>query len=124
MPDKEGPSPLEETRMYQVELWTLLGRWAGSLMLHMSSGCFSGILSLMRSDNPVRGQVSAGGRCTLSGSIRTRVSTYPMTGGGRAAFSGAAGAAFALRRHLSAASWNKKGGIAHARVLSGNDATP
>ncbi len=82
MPDKEGPSPLEETRMYRVELWTLLGRRAGSLMLHMSSSCFSGMLSLMRSDNPVRGQVSADGRCTLSGSIRTRVSTYPMTGKG------------------------------------------
>lgn len=82
MPDKEGKSPLEETRMYRVELWTLLGRRAGSLMLHMSSGCFSGMLSLMRSDNPVRGQVSADGRCTLSGSIRTRVSTYPMTGEG------------------------------------------
>ncbi len=82
MPEEEGKSLLAETRMYRVELRTMLGQRVGSLMLHMSSGSFLGILSLMRSDNPVRGQVSADGRCTLSGSIRTRVSTYPMTGEG------------------------------------------
>lgn len=69
--------PEPEMRIYDVELSTLLGKRTGSLKLQ-----FSGVLSLMRAENPVHGQVSREGLCSMDGSIRTRMNTYPFAAEG------------------------------------------
>ena len=71
-----------ETRIYDVELSTLLGKRGGSLGVSILEGRLFGLLSLMKAENPVQGVVDAEGRCRLSGSIRTRMSAYPFEGEG------------------------------------------
>lgn len=72
-----------ETRIYDVELSTLLGKRGGSLGVSILEGRLFGLLSLMKAENPVQGVVDAEGRCRLSGSIRTRMSAYPFEGEGK-----------------------------------------
>ena len=74
--------PEPEMRIYDVELSTLLGKRTGSLKLQFSGERFSGVLSLMRAENPVHGQVSREGLCSMDGSIRTRMNTYPFAAEG------------------------------------------
>ena len=72
-----------ETRIYDVELGTPLGKRSGSLGVSIWEGRLFGLLSLMRAENPVQGQVDPEGRCRLSGSIRTRMNAYSFEGEGR-----------------------------------------
>ncbi len=72
-----------ETRIYDVELSTLLGRRCGSLGVSILEGRLFGLLNLMKAENPVQGVVDSEGRCRLTGSIRTRMSAYPFEGEGR-----------------------------------------
>ena len=72
----------QEVRTYDVELTTLLGKRSGSLGVRLSGECFSGVLRLMKQENPVQGQLSPDGQCRLAGSIRTRMGAYPFEGEG------------------------------------------
>ena len=72
----------QEVRTYDVELTTLLGKRSGSLGVRLSGECFSGVLRLMKQENPVQGQLSPDGQCRLTGSIRTRMGAYPFEGEG------------------------------------------
>lgn len=74
--------PALETRSYDVELNTALGKRCGQLKLQLSEGSLSGVLYLMKSENPIRGSVLADGTCSLTGSIRTRMGVYPFDGKG------------------------------------------
>ena len=71
-----------ENRIYAVELHTPLGRRAGRLELQRLGDALNGVLSLMKSENPVRGRISADGMCSLTGSIRTRIGVYAFEGEG------------------------------------------
>ena len=74
--------PAPESRTYDIELSTLLGKRIGSLGLQISGKQFSGILHLMKAENPVHGHLLEGGMCRIIGSIRTRMNTYPFEGEG------------------------------------------
>ena len=82
MANESKALPKPETRVYAVELSTLLGKRTGSLNLQFSGERFSGVLSLMKAENPVHGLVSREGLCGMNGSIRTRMNTYPFTAEG------------------------------------------
>ena len=71
-----------ERRAYQVELDTMMGKRAGSLLIRLFGERFSGVLQLMQTENPVEGKVFADGRCTFSGSLRTKIKLYPLSGEG------------------------------------------
>ena len=72
-----------EVRTYDVELTSLLGKRPGSLGIMLSGERLSGVLRLMKHENPVQGQLSPDGQCRLTGSIRTRMGAYPFEGEGR-----------------------------------------
>ena len=72
-----------ESRNYDVELNTMLGKRIGQLKLLLSEGSFSGVLCLMKSENPIQGRTLADGTCSLTGFIRTRMGVYPFDGKGR-----------------------------------------
>ncbi len=74
---------MEQKRVYDVEMSTLLGRRRGSLELSICNGLLSGILQLMKAENPVCGTLGENQQCTLSGNIRTRMGNYPFEGEGR-----------------------------------------
>lgn len=74
--------PASETRIYTVELQTLLGKRDGWLKLQLLGDCLTGVLSLMKAENPVQGKITADGMCRLSGSIRTRIGAYAFEGDG------------------------------------------
>ncbi len=71
-----------EKRAYQVELDTMMGKRAGNLLIQLFGEHFSGVLQLMQTENPVEGKVFADGRCTLSGSLRTKIKLYSLSGEG------------------------------------------
>ena len=56
-----------ESRTYDIELSTLLGKRIGSLGLQISGKQFSGILHLMKAENPVHGHLLEGGMCRIIG---------------------------------------------------------
>lgn len=72
-----------ETRIYDVELNTLLGKRSGNLGVSIFDGRLFGLLNLMKVENPVQGAADFQERCRLSGSIRTRVNACPFKGEGR-----------------------------------------
>ncbi len=76
MANTTNTRPVPESRIYDVELGTVLGRRSGQLKLQLSGGRLFGILGLMNAENPVHGRVSPDGACRLAGSIRTRMSAY------------------------------------------------
>lgn len=65
-------------RIYAVELSTLLGKRMGNLTLNFFGDRFDGVLSLMKAENPVYGHMLDANRCQLTGSIRTRMNSYPF----------------------------------------------
>lgn len=73
---------LPETRIYDVELSTLLGKRVGSLGLQICGECLSGVLKLMKAENLVQGRLFENGACSLTGSLRTRMNNYSFTGEG------------------------------------------
>ena len=82
MANTTNTRPVPESRIYDVELGTVLGRRSGQLKLQLSGGRLFGILGLMNAENPVHGRVSPDGACRLAGSIRTRMSAYSFEGEG------------------------------------------
>lgn len=72
-----------EFRIYDVELSMPLGKRSGSLRLSVFGARFCGTLDLMKAENAIRGQTSNDGSCRVTGSIRTRMSTYRFEGEGR-----------------------------------------
>lgn len=72
----------QESRSYAVELATSLGKRIGKLKIDFFEDHFSGILSLMKADNPIHGQRLEDGTCILNGTIRTMMNTYPFEGEG------------------------------------------
>ena len=75
-------SNASESRSYDVELNTMLGKRCGQLRLRLFEGSLSGVLCLMKSENPIHGRTFADGTCSLTGSIRTRMGVYPFDGRG------------------------------------------
>lgn len=82
MEHSSNDRPASETRIYTVELHTPLGRRAGWLKLQLLGEAISGVLSLMKSENPVQRRISADGMCRLTGSIRMRIGAYAFEGDG------------------------------------------
>ena len=75
--------PASESRIYDVELSTRLGKRIGHLLLQLSGEGSTGIFHIMQSDNPIQGQFLENGLCTLKGSIRTLGNVHPFEGTGR-----------------------------------------
>lgn len=68
---------------YDIVVETELGERRGSLALREGAeGCF-GTLHLLRSDNEVRGEISADGQVRLIGKIHTLLQNIPFTASGR-----------------------------------------
>lgn len=75
--------PASESRIYDVELSTRLGKRIGQLLLQLSGERITGIFHIMKSDNQIQGQFLENGLCTLKGSIRTLGGVHPFEGTGR-----------------------------------------
>ena len=67
------------TRGYRVCLSVPLGRRNGAMVLHEADGKVHGWWEVMAPRNTLSGTVSADGRLTLSGVLRTLISTVPYT---------------------------------------------
>ena len=67
------------TRGYRVCLSVPLGRRNGAMVLHEADGKVHGWWEVMAQRNTLSGTVSADGRLTLSGVLRTLISTVPYT---------------------------------------------
>ena len=65
MANTTNTRPVPESRIYDVELGTVLGRRSGQLKLQLSGGRLFGILGLMNAENPVHGRVSPDERLFL-----------------------------------------------------------
>ena len=70
------------TKGYRVCLSVPLGRRNGAMVLHETDGSVHGWLEVMAQRNALSGTVSADGHITLSGALRTLVSTMPYTADG------------------------------------------
>ena len=70
------------TKGYRVCLSVPLGRRNGAMVLREADGSVHGWLEVMARRNALSGTVSADGHITLSGTLRTLISTVPYTAEG------------------------------------------
>ena len=70
------------TRGYRVCLSVPLGRRNGTMVLHETDGRINGWWEVMAQRNTLSGTMSAGGYLTLSGVLRTLISTVPYAAEG------------------------------------------
>ena len=68
---------------YDIVVETELGERRGSLALREEERGCRGTLHLLRSDNEVRGEISADGQVRLAGKIHTLLQNIPFTACGR-----------------------------------------
>ena len=69
-------------KRYTVFLNVPLGRRKGIMVINESDGNVSGRLEIMNRENPFSGRITADGRLTVSGVIRTLISTVEYTATG------------------------------------------